>query len=180
MNGFLLLIIVPLIIIAGMSILLLIGTWLTLPTFWILLFIGIVVIIAFLFSYKKTKGYLSSVQGYVSCKGVDSSKISIVYLYPNEITVNDTQIIPIERVKKAVKTYYDRSFIHRGRKIRRERHSLTIYFQTKDGSSAELNCLTKDNPFDGGSSYIQMKKQINKLIDYVEPASESSSKPYEL
>ncbi len=180
MHDLLRILLVPLCLIIAIPVLLVIGMLVTSPMFWILVGIGIVVFIIFLYSNQKSKGYLSAVTGYVSCVDVDSSKISAVYLYPDKITVNDIQTIPIERVEKAFTNLYDQSFVHRGYKIKRDRYNITICYKTKEGASSSLSCVTKDNPISGGGPFEQMKNQINKLVGYVEPSHKNPSEPYEL
>ncbi|MCL6572900.1 MAG: hypothetical protein K6T88_14650 [Bacillus sp. (in: Bacteria)] len=150
------------------------------PPFWIILVIVIAGVLSFYLMDKKRKGYLSSTFGYIALEGVDSSKMSILRLYPDNITVNDVQIIPIERVKKAA--FDTQTRVIRGYRTQVKEHTyvLTIQFINKIGNENYLTCRSKVNQGGLHYEYMQMEQKINKQVGYVKPKQDYPNKPHEL
>jgi hypothetical protein len=181
MQALLLLILIPCLIIAAVPLFALFLTLITSKVFWIVLLLLIIFSFAYSYFDQKEKGYLYMISGYVTCKDVDSSKISRVILYPDRITINDIQTIPISRVQKAFTLTHDNSFVYRGHKIHRKSYSIVVNYKDKNGLDASFSCRTKDNPFEGGVFFEEMKRKINQLVGYKEVSKdELPTKPYEL
>lgn len=148
--------------------------------FWIIIGLILLGLIIYILIEKKTKGFLKETAGYISLEGVNPSRLSILRLYPDKITINDIQIIPIERVTKA--TFNTNTQIIRGYRNYAKRHTyyLTVTFKNKDGRIDSVICRSKENQASAHIDYIQMEKKINKHISYTEPKTKYPDKPYEL
>ena len=149
-------------------------------TFWVIIGLILFGLIIYMVIEKKTKGFLKETAGYISFKGVDPSQLSTLRLYPDKITINDIQIIPIERVKKA--TFNTNTKVVRGYKNYARRHTyyLTVTFKDKDGKIDSVICRSKENRASAHIDYIRMEKKINKHINYTEQKTKYPDKPYEL
>jgi hypothetical protein len=150
--------------------------------FWVFIALGIVGLFIWSYFDQKAKGYLDSVTGFIHrVQHVDSSKLSIVFLYPDRITIDDVQIIPLNRVERAyIEDNTHRVSAGRGYSVKREYYSLNVIFTNKEGRQERLECESGKNPIDHGSGYEIMVKKINELIGYVEPKNKKPTKPYEL
>jgi uncharacterized membrane protein len=150
------------------------------PIFWIIL--GLVIIVYHFANYmdKKSKGFIASTLGYVTLDGVNPSKVAVIYLYPNKITVNDIQFIPINRVlnasfkktTKVVKGYKDDTKNHT--------HFLTIHYSDKDGKLSSFTCTSRLNNIVLNVNYEKMKRKINMQVGYIPPRVTYPDKSYEL
>lgn len=150
---------------------------------YVLLVLGLLIGVTIIFhQYEKIKkdekGYLYSTVGYITLEGVDSSKMSMLYLYPDKITINDIQIIPIERVKHATFTMGSKSIDYRT-PLKRRMYFLTIEFKDKKGKINYIKCHSKKNQHSMHSDYMNMELKINNHIGYVPPKL-YQNKPYEL
>lgn len=128
--------------------------------------------------YRKERGYLHSTVGYITLEGVNPAITSSLYLYPDKITINDVQIIPIKRVLKA-SSYETSKALNRTTPLKRYIYYLTIEFIDKEGKIKSIKCYSKINQRGAYMSYLEIERKINKLIGYVPPTS-YPDKPYEL
>ncbi|MEH7014816.1 hypothetical protein V7087_29115 [Neobacillus niacini] len=151
------------------------------PIFWIILVLIAIGFIAFDRNDKKRKGYLTSTIGYIYLEGVDPSKMSILRLYPDKITINDIQTIPIDRVKKATFETVTRVFRgYKGIPVKEHTYTLTIHYSNREGKQDCFTCRSKVNQGNLHMDYMRMEQKINKLIGYLPPKENFPNKPYKL
>lgn len=150
-------------------------------TFWIIIGLILLGFIIYMIVEKKTRGFLKEATGYISFEGVNPSQFSTLRLYPDKITINDIQIIPIERVKKATFNTHTKTVGGYKNYVQRHTYYLTVTFKNKDGKIDSVICRSKENQASAHIDYIRMEKKINKHISYTEPPkTKYPNKPYEL
>lgn len=111
---------------------------------------------------KKERGYLHSTVGYINLEAVNPDITSSLYLYLDKITINDVQIIPIERVLKA--SSYEASKAFNRTTVKRYMYYLTIDSTDKEGKIKSIRCHSKINQRGVYMSH-QLPIQIN-LMSY--------------
>lgn len=150
------------------------------PVFWIILSLVVMSFLVYIIFDKKKKGYLKGIVGYVSLEGVDPSKLSFLRLYPDKITIDDIQSVPIKRVNKATFEILTNRIRNYGVQIKRHTYVLKIHFMDKDENLSCIICRSKVDQVSAHNAYMGMEHKINKQIGYEHPKPNYPDKPYEL
>ncbi|NHM31289.1 hypothetical protein [Neobacillus terrae] len=164
----------------GIPVLLCIFILLTYKMTWIVLGLSVVLFFVWSVVHQTKKGYNGVIKGRVRFDGVDPDQKSAFYLYPDRITINDIQIIPMEQVIKASLGKYDNGFRYRGIWNKKEVYQVNLEFKDKEGKTQFLTCASKENPNFTADNYAAMVQAINKMVGYVEPQPTYPKKPYNL
>lgn len=150
----------------------------------LILFIGIMFVLAKIDAYEQSPQGTISIVGNVSgADGVDPLQVSVIKLDgDNKISINAVAILPVERIK-AVRFYEKNNSIYAGggHRVNRYYGVLEITYRNRDGWDGTIICQTsKKNQISMIQQYKNMKRAIDRRLGIEEKKYETPTNPYEL
>jgi len=142
------------------------------PAFWVVFLLAIVGFFVFVHVRQKQKGFLDCVSGYSH-----GDQKRILYVYPDRVTIDDIEIIRLEKIQSA--SVFKRSEWIRaggGFGVKREYKTLSISYINKDGNRSVYSFVSGKNP---GNAFDRICNLINNMVGYV-PPPDTSKIPHEL